>query len=80
MCDAYIGDAGTSVTSLFGIAGKPIFILNNYINTLPEEDDWRGEVIKSFYAYGNDEWMVTQGNKLYHAQDGNYHYKYFCDL
>ena len=80
LCDAYIGDAGTSVTSLFGIAGKPIFILNNYINTLPEEDDWRGEVIKSFYAYGNDEWMVTQGNKLYHAQDGNYHYKYFCDL
>ena len=29
--DAYIGDAGTSVTSLFGVAGKPLFIFNNYI-------------------------------------------------
>ena len=29
--DAYIGDAATSVTSLFGVVGKPLFILNNYI-------------------------------------------------
>lgn len=43
LCDAYIGDSGTSVTSLFGVAGKPLFIFNNNINTLPEEDDWRGK-------------------------------------
>ena len=30
LCDAYVGDAGTSVTSMFGIAGKPVFILNNF--------------------------------------------------
>ena len=29
LCDAYIGNAGSSVTSLFGMAGKPVFILNN---------------------------------------------------
>lgn len=80
LCDAYIGDSGTSVTSLFGIAGKPLFILNNNINTLPEEDDWRGEIIKRFYIHGNDEWMVTQGNKLYHAVNKDYDYRYFCDL
>lgn len=80
LCDAYIGDAGTSVTSLFGIAGKPLFIFNNNIDCLPDENDWRGEIIKGFYAYGNDEWMITQGNKLYHSPGNNYQYEYFCDL
>ena len=80
LCDAYIGDSGTSVTSLFGMAGKPVFILNNNISTRPESDDWRGEMIKGFYPYGNDEWMVTHGNKLYRAPKRDYKYKYFCDL
>ncbi len=80
LCDAYIGDAGTSVTSLFGVAGKPIFILNNNIHALPEEDDWRGEIIKGFYADGHNQWYVTQGNKLYYSPNNDFHYKYFCDL
>lgn len=80
LCDAYIGDSGTSVTALFGIVGKPLFILNNNINTIPEEDDWRGEIIKGFYPDGYDDWMVTQGNKLYHAPKHDYHYEFYCDL
>lgn len=80
LCDAYIGDAGTSVTSLFGIVGKPMFILNNNIHTKPGEDDWRGEIIKGYYPDGNDEWMVTQGNHLYHSPDHDYKYEYYCDL
>ena len=80
LCDAYIGDAGTSVTSLFGIAGKPLFILDNNIHTEPAENDWRGKIIRGFFPYGNDEWMVTQGNKLYRAEKMDYHYRYFCDL
>lgn len=80
LCDAYIGDAGTSVTSLFGLAGKPLFILKNNIDSLPDETDWRGEIIREFYAYGNNEWMITQGNKLYHSPENNYKYKYFCNL
>jgi len=81
LCDAYIGDAGTSVTSLFGIAGKPIFLLNNHIYTEPSEDDWRGEILlRGFNAYTDHEWMVTQGNKLYHSPNKNYKYQYLCDL
>lgn len=86
LCDAYIGDAGTSVTSLFGVAGKPIFILNNRIHSLPEDDDWRGEIIRAlnlYYfneLYTDDDWKVTQGNKLYHAAKSDYHYHYVCDL
>lgn len=80
LCDAYIGDSGTSVTALFGIVGKPLFILNNFINTLPEEDDWRGEIISGFFADGQDEWIITQGNKLYHSPAHDYHYEFYCDL
>lgn len=79
-CDAYIGDSGTSVTSLFGIAGKPLFILNNQIHALPEDDDWRGWMIRGFYPQGDGDWMVTPGNQLYHAPNHDYHYKYYCDL
>lgn len=80
LCDAYIGDSGTSVTSLFGVVGKPLFILNNRIHTLPAEDDWRGEIFKGLYADGQNRWYVTQGNKLYYSKKDDYHYEYACDL
>lgn len=80
LCDAYIGDAATSVTSLFGIAGKPLFILDNCINTLPEKDDWKGRAIPGFSIVGNDDWMLAQGNRLYYSPAGDYQYKYCCDL
>lgn len=78
--DVYIGDAGTSVVSLFGIMGKPIVILNNHIDCEPRENDWKGEIIKSFFPYGNHKWMITQGNKLYHADHDSYKYHYCYDL
>lgn len=80
LCDGYIGDAATSVTSLFGVAGKSLFILNNYIHHEPEEEDWRGEIIRGFCINGQDEWMITQGNKLYYAPNHDYQYEYYCDL
>lgn len=81
LCDAYVGDAGTSITSLFGIAGKPMFILNNYIHSDPKEDDWRGEIITGFNALNEDDrWMVTQGNKLYYSEPGAYDFHYCCSL
>ena len=76
----YIGDAGTSVTSLFGMAGKPMFILNNNIHTMPKEDDWKGSIIKAFNAYASDNCMITQGNKLYYSANSDFQYQYCCDL
>lgn len=78
--DAYIGDSGTSVTSLFGIAGKPIFILNNRLHSEPQEDSWRGEISAGFNFFEQDRWTVTQGNKLYVSEPFAYDYKYLCDL
>ncbi len=80
LSDVYIGDAGTSVTALFGIAGKPMFILNNSISHEPQEEDWRGEIITGFRRDGYDEWKITQGNKLYYSRNKNYRYEYYCDL
>lgn len=82
LCDAYIGDSATSVTSLFGVAGKPIFILNNYINTLPDKDDWRGEIMNSIWLdmRGNDHYWVTSNNQLWFSERNDYHYKFFMDL
>lgn len=84
LCDAYIGDDGTSVTSLFGVAGKPLFILNNNIHTLPDADDWKGVVYQTPFqtldgVYHN-KYCITQGNKLYCSPNDDLHYEYFCNL
>ena len=80
LSDAYIGDGATSVTSLFGIVGKPLFILDNHIHSAPVDEDWMGMAIPGFNMYGDDNWMLSQGNKLYYSENGDYNYKYFCNL
>ena len=81
LSDVYIGDAGTSVTSLFGVAGKPIFILNNYIHSLPEKDDWRGQRISLQYGqWGDDRYQVTDNNQLWYSEKNDYHYRFYMDL
>ena len=76
--DAYIGDAASSVVSLFGIVGKPIFILNNRLHSEPKEDSWRGEANIGFFY--RDRFSIMQGNKLYVSEPYAYDYKYFCEL
>lgn len=79
--DVYIGDVGTSVTSLFGVAGKPLFILNNHIHSLPQKDDWRGERINlQFDMWGDDRYQVTNNNQLWVSEANDYHYKFYMNL
>ena len=81
LSDAYISDTLSSVTALFGVAGKPIFTLNNYIQTLPEQDDWRGERINiQFDAWGDDRYQVTKSNQIWYSENNDYHYKFYMDL
>lgn len=80
LSDAYIGDAGTSITSLFGVAGKPIFILNNKILESPGEDGWREVVNPGFDYQEQDRFTIIQRNKLYMSGPGQYNYRYYCDL
>ncbi|MBQ7515546.1 MAG: hypothetical protein IJS96_04630, partial [Schwartzia sp.] len=79
LSDAYIGDAATSVTSLFGLAGKPMFIFNNLLHTPPAEDDWRGAINWGINLESKD-WIIAQGNKLYYAPNHDYHFRFYCDL
>lgn len=74
--DAYIGDSGTSVTSLFGVAGKPIFIFNNLIHRLPQPDDWRGNLVVT----DNLKWMVTGNNDLLWSPKQDGRYALYCSL
>lgn len=78
--DAYIGDSSTSVKALFAAAGKPIFLFDNRIDSEPEEEDWRGRVISGFSAYGNSKYMVTGCGTLFYDAEGEYQYRYICNL
>lgn len=80
LSDAYIGDARTSVTSLFGIVGKPIFILNNKIYSEPMEEDWRKEVDSWLSLWEEGRFSLVQRNKLYVSNAYEYDFKYLCDL
>ena len=80
LCDGYIGDAGTSVTSLFGIAGKPMFILNNRIHSEPNDDSWRGEIKIGWNYAQKRRFVIIQGNRLYVSESSVHNYSYLCDL
>lgn len=79
LSDVYIGDVSSSVASLFGVAGKPIVVLNNNLHSEPQEDDWKGQILRGSLMYHRD-YMITQGNKLYYAPNHDYQYRFCCDL
>ena len=67
---AYIGDSGTSITSLFGMTGKPMFILNNWYCEKPGPEDWKGSIV-NFGSYDMKE-SITQSNCLFVSDKGIY--------
>lgn len=80
MCDCYIGDAGTSVTSIFGVAGKPMFILDNRIDRVPEATDIYRKLFSGFCCMQNRDWMITWNNVLLHAPKHDGRFEYYCRL
>lgn len=79
-CDAYIGDEGTSLTALFGVAGKPVFILDNKIHSAPKDSDWRGKMVGPYFFDGHDDWRIVSGNMLYHSVNKDYKYTLYAEL
>lgn len=79
--DVYIGDEGTSVISLFGVVGKPIFILNNDIHSLPDEDSWRGQYLDASFGFcDKSEFYVSNEGQLWYSPNKDYHYEYYMTL
>ena len=80
LSDVYIGDSATSVTSFFGMAGKPLFIFDNSIHALPEVDSWKYSIVHTIRGDQNDQYSIVYGNKLFYAPDNDMKYRYLCDL
>ena len=83
LCDVYIGDAGTSVTSLFGVAGKPVFILNNNIHELPDEDDWKAHAPIQAIQMIDGTWhkdYTMMSNRVYKRDSVDGKFKYYMRL
>jgi len=80
--DYYVGDGGTSVTALYGIAGKPVFLFDNNIVEAPKEDYVQKGIVYNFIpnAQNSYKYLITDGNKLFVNADNNYKYKYLTDL
>lgn len=79
LSDVYVGDSSTSVTMLFAMVGKPLFILNNYIHELPSAQDWRG-CLTEYTFKEQDNWIVTGSNQLYYAKRQGDAYRHICSL
>ncbi len=81
-CDTYVGDAATSVTSLFGVAGKEIILLNNALDREPENFDVVGDVFNPVTVVRPDgtllltPYLFTRHNQLFKAVDGTFAYRY----
>ncbi|MDL2301836.1 CDP-glycerol glycerophosphotransferase family protein [Lachnospiraceae bacterium OttesenSCG-928-D06] len=56
--DGYIGESESSIINLFGVAGKPIFILDNSIVEEFSEEDKRKVLITDAVRRGGEIWMI----------------------
>lgn len=79
---AYIGDGGTSVISLFGIAGKPIFLFNNNISEVPKDEYLQKGIEYNLFPNSKNHYryLITAGNKLFGALEEKYKYKFLTEL
>lgn len=77
--DAYIGDCGTSVTALFGVAGKPMFLLDNNLNRQPEPEDIQN-IFFPLWQQGGTKWLTTGSNDLLWSPQSDGSYQYYARL
>ncbi len=80
LSDVYIGDGGSSVVSLFGVVGKPIFILDKNLNEKSGKDDWKGTIFVIPRGDRQNRYCILPGNRLYYSPDNDFRYEYYCDL
>ena len=59
LVDGYIGEASSSVVNLFEAAGKPVFILNNYITERVSEEEARRVLLSGCNKVGDDYYCTS---------------------
>lgn len=72
--DAYIGDLGSSVVSLFIAANKEIYTLNNSIHREPKENDYIGDILRFGKFSKPSKWFAVKGEQLFVRADDSYNY------
>lgn len=60
LADGYVGELGTSVVNLFGAAGKPMLILNDFITEEMTAEQRRRFPIQDIYEKGGKIWAVSR--------------------
>ncbi len=84
LCDAYVGDSASSVTALFGVAGKPVFVINNNIDVLPDENDWQDNVWQPYLEnYRGDtfnKYCLVGDIKVFWSPKDDMNFEFYCDL
>lgn len=62
LCDAYIGESSSSMIQMFGLAGKPVYILNENIVEESEnaiEEEMRALAFVDMALEGDEAWFVN---------------------
>ena len=84
LCDVYVGDSSSSVTSLFGVAGKPVFVINNNIDEPPSDSDKMANAWQTHYENYRGEvfnkYCIINGCKLFWSPKDDMHFEFYCDL
>lgn len=84
ICDEYIGDSASSVVALFGVAGKPIFILDNrIIDTNNSSPISRLLLANKNYSIDNNPgitYALTDENILYKCENDDMNYERYLDF
>ena len=78
LADAYIGEEGSSVISLFQAAGKPIYILNNHITEDFTEEERRRFLLGDIAEGEGKLWLTAMFCNALFEVDRNTHKIYFA--
>lgn len=79
IADAYIGESASSVVHLFGAAGKPIFILDNYISEEFCEEQKRAITVADMIELDGKMWLVSlRCNGLFSMEEEAWDKLHFC--
>ena len=71
--DAYIGENSSSVVNLFEVAGKPVFILDNYTTERFSEDEKRTIIIADMVKTHDNDWIIPlQYNGIFKMEQENW--------
>ncbi|MBQ7470361.1 MAG: hypothetical protein IJS76_08050 [Pseudobutyrivibrio sp.] len=81
-CDGYVGDISSSIVALFGVSGKPIFLLADDI--VSNDNKKVGSALKRgnnhLDKYSTNKYIITDDNLLYWSPNENYMYERFVDF